>query len=81
MVMSFFWLGTLPALIAAGTSISRDLITGRWGSMMPWVTASLMIVTGLTTITLRVVRPCQAETSPSVVSTLMSSFCNGSPKH
>ena len=75
LVMSFFWLGTLPALIAAGTSITR--CAGRFGSAMPWVTASLMIATGILTITLRVVRPHHTHSPQSVLSTLISSYCNG----
>ena len=78
LVMSFFWLGTLPALIAAGTSITR--CAGRLGSIMPWVTATLMIATGVLTITVRVITPGHSHSPQSVMSSFISSYCNGTPE-
>jgi sulfite exporter TauE/SafE len=75
-VMAFFWLGTLPALVAAGATISR--FAGRWQSFMPVATAALMVGTGVATIALRVVRPCSQPHSGSLVGTLLSTSCNGS---
>lgn len=74
-VMAFFWLGTLPAIVAAGATISR--FAGRWQSIMPVATATLMIGTGLSTIALRTLRPCHQSQPASLVSTLISTACHG----
>jgi uncharacterized protein len=79
-VMTFFWLGTLPALAAAAASVSKCL--GSWRSIMPWATACLMIGTGVTTIVLRLMRPSCHEGLPSdLVSTILSSYCHGTDAH
>ena len=75
-VMAFFWLGTLPALVAAGAAISR--FAGRWQSFMPVATATLMIGAGVATIALRTLRPCHEPHADTLVGTLISTFCHGS---
>ena len=75
LIMSFFWLGTLPALMAASTAVSRCL--GHWRACMPYATATLMIATGIVTIGLRVMRPCCVDARQGIVSTILSSYCHG----
>ncbi len=75
-VMAFFWLGTLPTLVAAGATISR--FAGRGQSFMPVATATLMIGAGVATISLRVLRPCHQSPSDSLIGTLLSTTCHGS---
>ncbi|RIL08704.1 MAG: hypothetical protein DCC75_08230 [Proteobacteria bacterium] len=49
-IMTFFWLGTLPAMLALGTA-SRFL-TARLGARLPKITAILLILSGVLSFTL-----------------------------
>jgi sulfite exporter TauE/SafE len=51
-VMSAFWLGTLPALVAAGAGLQR--ISARLGERARVVSGSLIVLSGLLLIALRV---------------------------
>jgi hypothetical protein len=44
LVMAFFWLGTLPAMLAVGYGLQR--VTGRWRTRLPLVTAMAVVVIG-----------------------------------
>jgi sulfite exporter TauE/SafE len=55
LLMAFFWLGTLPVLVALGLGAQR--LTGRLGRHVPLVTAAVVVLLGLMTITARVNAP------------------------
>lgn len=62
-VMTVFWLGTLPAMTAAGLLIQR--LTGPLRARLPLITAAAMIVVGAVAVTGRLTQPTQHHTSPT----------------
>ncbi|MHB1328796.1 MAG: sulfite exporter TauE/SafE family protein [Gemmatimonadales bacterium] len=49
-VMTVFWIGTLPMMVAVGAAAQR--LTGRFRSRLPVLSAAVIIVLGLTSIAL-----------------------------
>jgi sulfite exporter TauE/SafE len=64
LVMSAFWLGTVPMMLAVGLGAQRLL--GRFRSRLPVLTASMLVVLGLLTVSGRL-RPAMIS-APSTVS-------------
>jgi uncharacterized protein len=50
LVMTVFWLGTLPMMLAVGVGAQR--LTGRFRERLPTVTAAVIVVLGLASIAL-----------------------------
>jgi sulfite exporter TauE/SafE len=50
--MTFFWLGTLPALTALGALTQR--LAGRYGNRLPVAMASVVVLLGILTIAGRI---------------------------
>lgn len=79
-VMACFWLGTLPVMIATGTSITRCL--GPLRTLVPVATSLLMVGAGAFTIYLRTAHHEPHSTlhglSPALADSIPA-FCNGTP--
>jgi sulfite exporter TauE/SafE len=63
MVMAAFWLGTVPMLAGLGLASRRAL--GPLRRQLPAVTAALLLIIGLLTITGRLHRPASAGGVPA----------------
>lgn len=62
LVMSAFWLGTLPMMLAIGLGAQRLL--GRFRTRLPLVTASILVILGVLTAAGRFTMPAHAAPPP-----------------
>lgn len=62
-VMSAFWLGTVPLMVAVGLGAQRLL--GRFRTRLPVVTASVLVIIGVLTVAGRFTPARAAHASPS----------------
>ena len=79
LVMSFFWLGTLPVLVVAGTSITKCL--GPLRRYTPALTSLLMVAAAAFTIFLRAGHASHhAAFGHADRAAQVEAFCNGAPR-
>jgi sulfite exporter TauE/SafE len=65
LVMALFWTGTLPVMVTLGAGLQR--VAGPFRSRLPLVTASVVVVIGLLSITGRLRPPSVALSSSSQI--------------